>query len=283
MAERVVCVTGASGFVGRHVVRALLHAGANVTAVSRQAHRLEEFAGKAVIVEFDLANPGVGAFDRLGRPDVLLHLAWEGLPNYRSLHHFETELPRQYAFLKSMVDDGLKTVVVTGTCFEYGMQDGPLSEAHECRASTPYAFAKDSLRRQLDYLRGLSPFNLVWARLFYLFGEGQARTSLWSQLASALDRGDARFPMSEGDQLRDFMPALEAGETLARLALRGGNAGLVNICSGRPRSVRSMVESWAAERRAEIEFERGRYPYPDYEPMAFWGVRGKLDELLRDP
>jgi len=45
--------------------------------------------------------PDSSCFDRMGRPDILVHLAWDGLPNYKSLHHFETELPKHYRFLKS--------------------------------------------------------------------------------------------------------------------------------------------------------------------------------------
>jgi nucleoside-diphosphate-sugar epimerase len=60
--------------------------------------------------------------------DVLAHLAWPGLPNYRGLFHFEHNLMADYRFIKSVVEAGVKHVLVTGTCFEYGLQSGPLSE-----------------------------------------------------------------------------------------------------------------------------------------------------------
>jgi len=72
----------------------------------------------------------------------------------------------------------------------------------------------------------------------------------------------------------------EVARTLVALALKDQDAGPVNVCSGRPCSVRSLVEGWLREHRWSIELELGHYPYPDYEPMAFWGDRQKLDRVL---
>ena len=232
------------------------------------------------IVEMDMAAPGADCFDRLGRPDVLIHLAWDGLPNYKSLHHFETELPRQFRFLKAMVEAGLPSLLVTGTCFEYGMQSGALSEDLPTQPANPYGYAKDALRRQLEFLKSVKPFNLTWARLFYMYGEGQPDTSLYPKLRAAVLRGDKVFNMSGGEQLRDYLPVEVVARQLARLAIAGADTGTINICSGVPISVRSLVEKWLRENNWKIELNFGYYPYPDYEPMAFWGERGKLDRCL---
>ena len=122
-----VAVTGASGFLGGHVLAALKKHEVDVVTTTREAARLHDGLESVCVVEMDIARPLPDCFERLGKPDVLIHLAWDGLPNYKSLHHFETELPRQYQFLKVMVEGGLSSLVVTGTCFEYGMQTGGLA------------------------------------------------------------------------------------------------------------------------------------------------------------
>ena len=170
-----IAVTGASGFIGRYVLAELIRLQAEVIAVSRDVASLASLDADIRVVEMDIAFPGEDCFDRLGRPDVLIHLAWDGLPNYKSLHHFETELPRQYHFLKTMIEAGLSSLLATGTCFEYGMQFGPLSEGMVTLPVNPYGLAKDVLRRQLEFLRAVKPYNLTWARLFYLYGEGKRR------------------------------------------------------------------------------------------------------------
>ncbi len=228
----------------------------------------------------DIGQPTRALLDQMGRPDVLIHLAWDGLPNYTSLHHFETELPRQYRFLKTLVEAGLPSLLVTGTCFEYGMQSGSLAEDLSTQPSNPYGHAKDALRRQLEFLRTIHPFAFTWARLFYLYGEGQTRSSLYSQLRAAALRGDQSFNMSRGDQLRDYLPVGEVARLIVELAIGRCDAGVVNVCAGKPVSVRRMVEGWLAEHGWEIQLNLGHYPYPDYEPMAFWGDRRRLDSIL---
>lgn len=267
-----VAVTGASGFIGRHVLTNLLGHGVEIVAVTREATRLAGLSEAVRIVEMDIARSPSDSFEQMGHPDVLIHLAWDGLPNYKSLYHFETELPKQYHFLKCMVESGLSSLLVTGTCFEYGMQSGPLTADMSTMPNNPYGYAKDALRKQLDFLRSTKPFNLTWGRLFYMFGEGQSGTSLLPKLKEAVLRGDKVFNMSGGEQLRDYLPVKEVARKIVQLALAQSDGGTVNICSGQPISVRKLVEQWLVENNWDIELNCGYYPYPDYEPMAFWGA-----------
>lgn len=266
-----IAVTGASGFVGRHVLTELLRHETEIVAVTRDAARLRGLHESIQIVEMDIAHPASDCFEQMGQPDVLIHLAWYGLPNYKSLHHFETELPRQYQFLKTMIEAGLHSLLVTGTCFEYGMQSGPLLESMPTRPDNPYGYAKDALRRQLEFLKSVKPFSLAWVRLFYMYGEGQSSTSLYPKLREAVLRGDNIFNMSGGEQLRDYLPVEEVARQIVQLAMARRDIGTVNICSGKPISVRRLVEQWLDENNWKIELNLGHYPYPDYESMAFWG------------
>lgn len=275
-----VAVTGASGFIGRHVLVELERRSVAATVVLRPSSVASPSLAKQAAARMDLQNPPPNAFELMGSPDVLIHLAWGGLPNYKSLQHFEQELPAQYRFLKGLVESGLKNLVITGTCFEYGMQSGPLREDMETQPANPYGFAKDTLRRQLEYLKRDQSFTLTWARLFYLYGDGQAENSLLPQLKGAVERGDKVFNMSGGEQLRDYLPITEVAKCLVSLAMGNKDNGIVNVCSGKPISVRKLVEGWIEENDWPIKLNLGHYPYPDYEPMAFWGERQKLDCCL---
>jgi len=275
-----IAVTGATGFIGRHVLSELARHDLEVIAVTGRSGQSDAPLPCARTVSIDLNNLGPDPFDLMGRPDTLIHLAWGGLPNYRSLHHFEQELPEHYRFLSSLVNAGLANCLVTGTCFEYGMRSGSLAENQDALPANPYGFAKNTLRCQLEFLQTATPFNLSWARLFYLYGTGQAPSSLYMQLRSAIDRGEQSFKLSGGEQLRDFLPVEEAARLLVALVLKECNSGIVNICSGTPISVRNLVESWVRDHQSHIELQFGHFPYPDYEPMAFWGDRRKLNSLL---
>ncbi len=278
-----VAVSGASGFVGRYVVAELARREIATTLLLRRPDAMTAAPGQTVVA-CDLRQPPANLYEQAGRPDVLLHLAWGGLPNYDALHHFQHERPAHFGFIQSLVQAGLPHVVATGTCFEYGMQSGALHEDLPCAPANAYGHAKDALRRELGFLAHQQPFRLTWTRLFYLWGEGQAANSLWPLLQAAIARGDARFPMSGGEQLRDYLPVAVAARHLVDLALRhygeSQGQGVVNVCAGQPVAVRSLVEGWIHAQGAAITPELGRYPYPSHEPMAFWGDATRLRQWL---
>lgn len=273
-----VLVTGATGFVGRHVIPFLLKRGHAVTAVARNAAKAQGFTWYPVtrFIAGDIHNSGGSLVDMIGRQDAALHFAWPGLPHYKDLFHFEENLPAAYRFLKSLVEHGTKHLLVTGTCLEYGMKEGCLSEEVPADPSNPYALAKDTLRKFLEELIKVYSFKLQWARLFYLYGPGQNPNSLIAQLDRAIDSGEKSFKMSGGEQLRDYLPVDEAAKRLVMLLEHPECEGIVNICSGAPISVTGLVEQYLKKKKAQIQLNLGYYPYPDYEPMAFWGSSEKF-------
>ena len=280
-----VLVTGATGFVGRHLVAALLARGCEVRAVARNAQTAQ---GMPWINDVEFVAADIHAADLDVRAltagiDALAHLAWPGLPNYRALFHFEHNLMADYRFIKGAVEAGVPQVLVTGTCFEYGMQSGPLSESVEPRPSNPYGLAKHTLHLFLQNLQQEKPFTLQWARLFYLHGEGQNPNSLLAALDRAIDAGDASFNMSAGEQLRDFLPIENAAGYLAAILQKHDFNGVINCASGQAVSVRSLVEQRLRERGATIQLNLGHYPYPSHEPLAFWAVTERLQQLLGEP
>ena len=279
-----VLVTGATGFVGRHVVAALLSRGHSAVAVvrSRDRARALPWCDRVEFVECDLHAEPHRLFEQSGLPSVLVHLAWPGLPNYKNFFHVAENLPADIRFLEAAVRAGVSQLLVAGTCLEYGLQSGPLDEGMETRPTTSYGLAKDTLRKSMQTLQQSTPFTLQWLRLFYIYGEGQKAGSLLAQLDKVIGSGGTAFDMSRGDQLRDYMGIDEVAATIVRLVENPGCNGVINCASGRPISVRELVENRCAERGAKITLNRGVFAIPDYEPLAFWGVPAKLSKLTAD-
>lgn len=278
---RKVLVTGATGFVGRHLVETLLAQGVQVRAVARSLERARSMPwfDQVEFVAADIHDPALDVSALVDGVETLAHLAWPGLPNYQALFHFEVNLPADYQFLKRTIASGIVHLMVTGTCFEYGLRNGPQSEADPALPNTTYGLAKNSLRLFLQHLQRQLPFSLQWVRLFYLHGPGQAANSLLASLDRAIDAGDTHFAMSGGEQLRDYLPVQQVAANLRDILGQPSFSGVVNCCSGEPVSVRTLVERRLRERGGELTLELGHYPYSTHEPMAFWGTTELLRQL----
>jgi len=279
-----ILVTGATGFIGNYVIEQLLQQmNCTVIASSSAIEKAREALWFPFVkyISFNLKdfNDEINYYDFFGRPDIMIHLAWEGLPNYKASFHLDENLPRHFSFLKNCIEHGLSDITITGTCLEYGMQQGRLSENMEALPANAYAIAKDTLRKQIQQLQIEKGFQFKWIRLFYMYGGGQSPNSLLSQLDKALTNCEMVFNMSGGEQERDYLPVKKVASYIIKIALQKKTNGIINCCSGQPISVKALVENYLRDRRKSIKLNLGFYPYADYEPMRFWGDNQKLKTI----
>ena len=270
--SKKVIVSGATGFIGQHLIPILLKDGYEVLAISRNRKRAEflPWFKDVKFISYDFHSD-----QQITKVDGfrgLIHLAWQDLPNYDSSIHVKKNLPCSYRFIDSLLNKGVNQVLIAGTCSEYGLKSGAISSSSTTEPTTQYAIAKDTLRKKLTLLSFKKDFNLQWARIFYMFGKGQNSNSIISQLDFAIKNNQKVFHMSGGEQLRDYLPVEKAAEKLSNL-YKSGNKGIFNICSGKPISIRNLVESYIEKKNSNIIPKYGYYPYSVYEPMQFWGIQ----------
>jgi len=279
-------VTGATGFIGNHLINELLKDKKNqVVATSRDIKKAKkcEWYAKVTYIEYNINsnNIDINLHELFEEPDYLIHLSWDGLPNYNSLIHIENNIYNNYFFIKNLVENGLKNISVSGTCFEYGMVNGKLSEDMQSQPSNSYAIAKDTLRVFIEELNKNYEFNFKWIRLFYMYGKGQSNSSLLALVDKAINSNAKEFNMSAGEQLRDYLPISEVVLNIVCIIKDNNFNGIVNCCSGEPIAIRSLVELYLEEKHYPMKLNLGYYPYSIYEPMAFWGDNRKL-KLIKE-
>ena len=271
-----ILVTGATGFIGNHLIERLLSNNHFVIATSSSLDKAVKFSWftKVKYIEYDLCqNHKVNLFNFFDKPDLLIHLAWKGLPNYEDLIHIEYNLMNQYFFLKNLINGGLKKVAVTGTCFEYGFINGEIAADAITFPQNSYAIAKDTLKKFLFELQKVNDFEIKWLRLFYLYGEGQSPLSLYSQLIENINNNAEYFNMSLGEQIRDFSYILDAVDQIISISVNTEGNFIENICSGYGVSVRGFVEKIIEEKKSKIKLNLGYYKYSPLEPFEFWGKK----------
>lgn len=274
-----IAITGATGFIGQHVRNALAKTNHAVVLVARRSEKAGEITARESIVAADLHQERTDWFELFGKPDAVLHLAWGGLPNYMDAYHVEVELPMQSKFLKALIESGLKKLVVTGTCYEYGMFSGALSEDQETNPNTPYGIAKDSLKKEIFELQQSKNFDLTWARIFYPYGEGQSENSLYSQLKNAI-LSNQEFLMGNGRQVLDFIQVEKVASSLLSLLTSCTNLGVVNIGSGKPQTVAAFVREQIQIFQSDLVPSFGSVPDREYESVSFWSDNSRFDSLV---
>ena len=279
-----ILVTGATGFIGNYLINELLrNENHEIIATSRDAEKASksDWFPKVKYISYDLYNTEeLNLFEYFNRPDKVIHLAWNGLPDYNNLIHIEKNLFSNYKFIKNLIVNGLKDISVTGTCFEYGMVNGCLSEDLQANPSNSYAIAKDTLRKFIIELNKEFNFTYKWIRLFYMYGKGQSEKSLISLLGKAIENADEEFNMSGGEQLRDYLHIKDVVTNIILISFQNTHINdVVNCCSGKPISIRKFVENYLLEQNYKMKLNLGYYSYPDYEPLAFWGDTTKLENI----
>jgi dTDP-6-deoxy-L-talose 4-dehydrogenase (NAD+) len=281
--NKKIAITGGVGFIGSNVVNLLaLIPNIDIVIMVRRIkpNHISRLNIKYVELDINSKQDHERSYEILNYPDILINLAWENLADYNSHQHVGQILENQYLFLSNMIKQGLKTLINTGTCLEYGMVSGALDESLEPQPINAYAEGKDLLRRKLQFLKESYKFNFVWLRLFYIFGESGNQRGLYHQFMSACKKFEPVFNMSGGKQIRDYLNVEEVAAYIVKIAMLEQDFGTVNVCSGEPISIISLVQRWRTDYGCNIELNVGYYPYLDYEPMEFWGTNYKLKKIL---
>ncbi len=281
-----VFVTGASGFVGAHVTRALLRRGHCVTALispNSPAWRLRGISGlcKAVSGRLDDRELLKLALDE-SKPDACVHLAWYAEPG-KYLHSTRNIacLSDTLSLLEALLAVGCRQVVMAGTCAEYDTDFGYLRENTPTRPTTLYAAAKLSCCILTQQIASAENIHLAWGRIFYPYGPQEDERRVIPALIRALHQGQS-FAATKGDQARDYIYVEDVAEAFCTLLEKEAH-GVFNISSGVAVTVRQVLETIGdlMGRSGLISF--GSQPYRNWEPPFICGDNHNLRDLGWSP
>lgn len=213
------------------------------------------------------------------KPTHAILLSWPGLPNYQEPFHLTQNLPACINLVEELVSNGLKRLVVAGTCYEYGLQNGQLHEYQYTNPMNCYSIAKDSFRRFIENCYKDKDLQWCWARIFYPFGDGQNENSLLPSLQRSISEKKPTFSMSSGRQVRDYVPVDDVAKMLLKLIIHPSAEGIYNCGSGVPISLRELAERQIDESSSLTNLDFGVFPDRIDEPLAFWADKSKYDSL----
>lgn len=277
VSERIL-VTGAGGYIGRHVVKALLDAGQEVIASDI---RLQDVDDRAQKIEANIFKPDDALFAKLGSPDVCLHMAWRDGFKHNSDNHMG-DLSSHYRFIETMLEGGLKHIAVMGTMHEVGYWEGAIDENTPCHPASMYGIAKNALREATLMLAKEHGAVAQWIRAYYIVGDDARGNSIFSKLLQAAHEGKTTFPFTTGKNKYDFINVDELARQIAAVVSQSEVNGIINCCTGEPVTLADRVERYIKDNDLDIKLDYGAFPDRPYDSPGVWGDATKIKRILSE-
>jgi nucleoside-diphosphate-sugar epimerase len=236
-----IFVTGGTGHVGRWLVRLLEQRGHEVMLLTRGAGgQAAPGMGGIRQIHGDLRDgPGVSAHIMAHKPEALVHLAWEGLPDY-SLAGCLRNLDYGARVFLAAAEAGCSCVLATGSCWEYASRHGCLSEDDPLGAAGAFPAVKNALRFIGEAIARQYGRRFYWLRLFFVYGPGQRSTSLIPHVIEAL-RNNQPPKIQTPHNRHDFIFVEDVARAIAEVLERQPPGTVYNVGSGQPTAVEEIV------------------------------------------
>ena len=271
-----ILVTGANGYLGQGIVKHILDLGHAVVATGRKLNRVDDRAEKVPCDLFSVEDPYI----YFGQPDIVLHLAWrDGFVHYSDAHI--DDLPKHYAFIRKFAESDVKMIAGMGSMHEIGFFEGSIKEDTPCNPITPYGISKNALRELTAMLCKQKNKEFMWLRGYYIVGNSQYGSSIFSKITAAEAEGKEEFPFTLGQNQFDFIDYEDFCEQVARAVEQKEVLGIINICSGHPEKLADRVERFIKENSYKINLKYGAFPDRPYDSKAVWGDGKKIERIMK--
>ena len=272
-----ILVTGANGYLGQGVVQKLLDDGFYVIATDISAEFIDNRAEIYECDLFSIENP----YDFFGKPDVLLHFAWRDGFVHNAMSHI-LDMPLHYKFIKSLAESGIKRIIGVGSMHEIGFYEGSINEDTPCNPQSLYAIGKDALRKAVKLVCNEKGITFQWLRGFYIVGNSERGSSIFSKITAAEKKGQATFPFTSGQNQWDFIEYEEFCRQVSAVTGQDEVSGVINICSGHPEKLADCVEKFISNNGYNIKLAYGTFPDRKYDSKAVWGSSDKIEKILEN-
>lgn len=271
-----VLVTGAAGYMGKFVVKELLNRGHEVLAVDLNHKEIDD---RAKIVDIDIFSGDKYIYEKVGRPDLCIHLAWQDGFVHNSTKHM-SNISKHYQFLSDLIDEGCKKIAVMGTMHEIGFWEGKIDENTPCNPLSQYGVAKNALRQALMLQTKNTDVKLYWLRAYYILGDDKRNSSIFTKLLQAEEDGKKEFPFTTGVNQYDFLDIKELAHQIVAASTQDEIYGIINVCSGKPLALKDKVEEFIKEKNLKIKLQYGAFPDRPYDSKIVYGDDTKIKMIL---
>ena len=272
-----ILVTGANGYLGQGIVKKLLDDGVTVIATDIDSNNIDNRAIIKCCDVFSIENP----YEYFEKPEILLHLAWRNGFVHNNESHI-SDLNMHYVFIDKMAKGGIKQLAVMGTMHEIGFFEGSINENTPANPESLYGISKNALRNVSKLICKDNNIIYQWLRGFYIVGNNEYGSSIFSKIVAAERKGEELFPFTSGVNQWDFIDYEEFCNQVAAVVEQKNINGIINICSGFPQKLSERVEKFIKDNNFKIKLDYGKFPDRPYDSKAVWGDNKKIKNIIKN-
>lgn len=276
--KKRVLITGANGYIGRHVVEAFIDKGYSVIAADLQC---TDVNFKAERYTAPIFSGSKNIYDETGCPDLCIHLAWQDGFVHNAPSHM-LNLSKHYEFLSNLIEAGCHNIAVMGSMHEVGYWEGKIDSNTPCNPSSQYGIAKNALRQSLLLLSKDKDVNIYWLRAYYILGDDVKNHSIFSKILMAVQDGKGTFPFNSEKNKYDFLDVKELARQIMYASIQKKYTGIINVCSGQPVSLAERVEQFINENHLPISLEYGKFPDRPYDSPIVYGDNTVIQQIMKE-
>jgi len=274
-----ILVTGATGFVGGHLVQRLLKDQYQVHILSRPEtnfSQLESCLERVVVHTHHGSTQEMIDNVKKAKPDVVIHLASLFIAEHKSTDIddlISSNVLLSTQLLESMAVNNIRLFINVGTSWQHYGDD-------EYNPVNLYAATKQAFVSVLRFYIETSGLKVINLELFDTYGPNDRRGKLFALLDRLVSTGD-KIDMSPGHQCLDpiYIDDVCNAFVIALKRLRSGqvkNSETFSICSGDPVELRNLVEIYENEAGVKLNVQWGGRTYRPREVMHPWSGGVKL-------
>ena len=272
-----IAIIGGTSFIGDKLLHLLKKKELRIVATYNNKKNIDKNF-KITWKKLNLEKQKKNYFKYLNSPDIVVNLAWPDIPDYLLKKHFKTQI-LQKKLNYNLINNGLKNLIMLGTCYEYGKISGRLNENLKPKPIIPYAEAKFELLKNIITLKKKKSFKFTWLRPFFVYGNNRKRKTLFTLLKD-YEKNEIKELKICGELVRDFVPVDFLCRSIFKIINLNKDIGILNICTGKPVKLKKFVKINLKDRK---KFNRirmnGKNPN-SFEAKKFWGCNKKLNKII---
>jgi dTDP-6-deoxy-L-talose 4-dehydrogenase (NAD+) len=273
-----IAIIGGSGFVGQNLITYFLKKNIRIFATYNSNNKIKNKFSNVIWRKLDIKKDKKNFFKYLGSPDIVLNLAWSDIPNYNLKKQFKN-LFYQKKFNYNLIKNGLKNLIILGTCYEYGNVTGRVTEDTKEKPVTPYAISKLRLLKSILKLKNKKNFKFTWLRAFFVYGINKKRQTLFSLINNLEKRKIDKLKVC-GNLVRDFVSINFLCSVLAKVTLLDKDLGILNVSSGKGTLLKDFIKKILKNKKNLKKINMNGKNPNSFEPKSFWGDNAKLKKVL---